>query len=550
MSAELAKRLAKWRQGSAGFFAWLADTAPRVPDDRGGFVPYAVPNAEVRDALAKAIDGRWGTVVFCWPRRHGKTLATALIIAWRFLTRPGQAIAIVANSERQSVDTAFKTVASILEKTPYSRTLIEAGAIKIGADSIDYAGLGSTIQGYPSNPSSLYGKKLSVAQVSELHAAKTDAVFQVLASSVIDTADGIVLVDSTVGPRSSPLHTLFRLAEKKQDPTLFFSYLSYRDIEDAIARGPKWIAPERLRSRAAQMLPAEFAAQHLNLWGAASNSLFPENLIASVVKSYPRNPRELAGSSAFVVGGGLDRAYSFSLHGDATVTTAILKMVPPGEDESHYYVLSSDGVPFSTEGGIKRNLTRYRQEYGMRRVAIEIVNATDIAAWSGEQDWSTETVHPTPDRQAAAFTALHQAAREERLHIHPDFRKLIGELRTFEYRLESSNGKTTPKFGAAGKKDHDDFVYSLAWAIYSLRDDELSPYVLDGIECNSVGPVVPLCVLNGGDHVPGCADACRSMTKLRQFYSEYLNKAQINPLGLVQFHRFKIKNVGAHVVRR
>lgn len=230
MSADLSKRLAKWRAGSAGFFQWLADTAPRVPDDRGGFVPYQVPNADVRDALEKAIDGRWGTVVFCWPRRHGKTLATALLIAWRFLTRPGQAIAIVANSERQSVDTAFRTVASILERTPYSRALIEAGAIRIGADSIDYTALGSSIQGYPANPASLYGKKLAIAQISELHAAKTDAVFQVLASSVIDTTDGIVLVDSTVGPRSSPLHALFRLAEKKADPTLYFSYLSYRDL--------------------------------------------------------------------------------------------------------------------------------------------------------------------------------------------------------------------------------------------------------------------------------------------------------------------------------
>jgi hypothetical protein len=550
VSTSLSKRLATWRNGSAGFFQWLVDTKPLIPDDTGRFIPYVIPNQEVRDAIVHSIDGGFGTVVFCWPRRHGKTVVAALIIAWRFLTRPGQTIAIVANSEKQSVDTAFKTVAAILQKTLYSNALVQDGAIVIGAEAISYGGLGSTITGYPSSPASLYGKKLSVAQVSELHAAKSDAVFQVLASSTIDTADGLVLVDSTVGARSSPLYALNQLAERKEDPSLFFSHLSYANIEDAIARGPKWIAPARLRSRAAQMLPAEFAAQHLNLWGAASNALFPDALIDRTVKTYPLNVREISGNAAFVVGGGLDRAYSFSLHGDATVTTAVAKLIPGGEDEPHYYVLASDGVKFSTFGGISRNLTRYRRDFGMKRVCLEVINATDIASWAAEQDFESETVHPTPDRQAAAFTALHNAASEGRLHIHPSHKKLIAELRTFEYRLESLNGKSVPKFGAAGKRDHDDFVYSLGWAIYALREDELSPYALTGINCEATGPVVQLCVLNGGDHVPACSENCRSMSQTLAFYREYSSKNKIDPLDVASFYRFKVKNEGAHVVRR
>jgi hypothetical protein len=42
---------------------------------------------------------------------------------------------------------------------------------------------------------------------------------------------------------------------------LFFSHISYRDLEDACTNAPRWMSPAALKSRAAQMLPAEFAQQ-------------------------------------------------------------------------------------------------------------------------------------------------------------------------------------------------------------------------------------------------------------------------------------------------
>jgi hypothetical protein len=77
---------AKWRKGSGGFFRFVEDVRPMVRDGRGGFVAYS-PSGQIRDAIAEALDGNYSTAVFCWPRRHGKTVAAIMIALWRFVTR-------------------------------------------------------------------------------------------------------------------------------------------------------------------------------------------------------------------------------------------------------------------------------------------------------------------------------------------------------------------------------------------------------------------------------------------------------------------------------
>ena len=540
-------RLASWRAGSAGFFKFLDDVQLQVPSANGGFEAF-IPGPREREEIAKAIDGGFSTIVFCWPRRHGKTLTSAALIVWRFLTRPTQTIAVVANSEKQSVDTLFKTIKTMVEQTAHTAALVKSGAITVGVDKIEYPSMGSTITGYAASSAALYGKKLSVAAVSELHAARDDSVFQTLASSTIDTADGWTLVDSTVGSQSSPLYALAQVAERGEDPTLFYSHISYRDLEDACANAPKWIKPERLRSRAAQMLPAEFSQQHLNLWGSASNLLFPETVIDLCRDRYALDAKAVCEGRAHAVGGGLDRAYGFSLHGDATVTTAVLKVLN-GEDE-HFYVLASDAVAFSSAAGIKKNLTRYHREFGMARAALESFNAQDIGAWAAEQPFDHEIISATSERQAASFTFLYNAASEGRLHIHHSFEKLLGEMKTFEYELTSQGAKgTVPRFGHA-KGCHDDHLYSLAWAVYALRECELNPYEIRGIHCHAVGPAPSMCVLNGGELVPMCAAECRSMLTAQRLYEQYQGKAGCALMAFPDFFAAKVTNTGTKVMRR
>ena len=542
-----------WKQdGAEGFLQFIADVQPNVTGPKGKPVPFelrAREIQEIRSALDGTAAGRYRTVVFCWPRRHGKTVASALIILWRFLTRGGQNIAIVANSQKQTIDTAFKTIRDLILATPYCAALVSNGAVQIQGDKITYAALKNTIQGYTSNAAALYGKKLSIAQVSELHAATSDDAYQVLASCTVDSDDGLTLVDSTVGARSSPLFNLYSIAQDKRDPTLYYSHIFYRDLEDACRNNPPWITADAIRSRAAQMLPAEFAQQHLNLWQSGSNALFPPAILDQCVEVYPLSIEGVADSAAFRVGGGLDRAVGFSLHGDATVTTCLIKVLR-GEDE-HFFVLDSSAVAFSSANGIKKAFQTYQRQFALSRVAIESYNSQDIAAWCATQDFDHEVVHPTAERQASAFVALYNAAKEGRLHIHPKFEKLIKELSTFEYRIVNDGDRraTMPRFeGARGCKD--DFVYSLVWSLYSLREQELSAYELNGIHCRaSHVTTARLCALNGGEMLPPCADTCRSARTARQLYRSYAGR-NILPMPFHEFMRTTVKNLGAHTMPR
>lgn len=544
-------KVATWRHGSAGFFQWLEDVKPLVPSAKGGYEVYE-PGPLERLEIIKAIDGDFRTVVFCWPRRHGKTLVAALIIVWRFTTRKTQTIGIIANSEKQIVDTAFKTVASILRKTDYTAALIKSGSIIISdTGTIQYPALDNTIKGYSNNPAALYGKKLTIAQVSELHAAANDQSYQVVASSTIDTDDGLVLIDSTVGPRSSPLFMLYSIAERGDDDTLFFSHIQYKDLNDAMDNAPHWIKPEALKSRAAQMLPQEFAQQHLNQWTSGHSSLFPPDVLDKCRDKYRLDPKSIAGNAAYIVGAGLDRAYGFSVHGDNTVTTAVLKTLI-GEDD-HYYVLASDKISFSSAAGIRKAFTRYKKDFDLSRAAIESYNSQDIAAWCGDQSFEHELIHPTADKQANSFTALFNAAAEGRLHIHPSFDKLLAEMEVIEYQIVNNStgkgGQQAPRFGAP-KGCHDDFVYSLAWAVYSLRGVELNPYEINGIHCHGTGPAVRLCLLNDGEMVPPCGETCRSMIRAHGLYKSYLCRGNTSPLSFDEFIPAKLKNVGSHTLPR
>jgi len=552
----LAASIASWRDGSEGFFRFLADVQPRVPSGTGGFVPFD-PGPRERAEIAKALDGDGVSVgIFCWPRRHGKTLTSAMILVWRCLTRPSENIAVVANSERQVVDTAFRTIKQAFEQTPLLKKLVAAGTVKVGADRIELPSTGSVIQAFSSNPSALWGKKLSAAQISEIHSAKDggDGVFEALAGSLLDTAGSLLLIDSTVAPKSSKLWELYRAATHETDPdaSIAFSHIQYADLEDACANGPAWIAPAKLRSLARQMFPTKFALLHLNRWGDAANLLFPAAVLDPCVVEYPIDLRALAAGSASIVGGGLDRAFGGTVKGDKTATACVAKIAV--DDEEHIYVLDADSVPFSRMGGIKSRFDGYHSKFGMKRLVLESYGAQDVADWASTRPFSagTEVIHPSRPAKYAAFLALYQAVAEGRLHISPKFKELIAELRAFEVHEDgkaTSGATTVPKFSHP-RGGHDDFVHALVWAVYSLRSVTLNPYEIAGVNCTGIGASIVHCALNGGDHVPPCADACRSMAEARHLHAAYLARSPLVPLDLAPFIASKLRNTGAHTLPR
>jgi hypothetical protein len=535
----------RWRGGFDGFRAFLEDVRPLVPLADGSWGPLELEAWQQED-LAAALDGGYRTVIFLWPRRHGKTLVAALLILWRFVSRESQTICLVSNSANQSVGACFRLVAGIVRHTPRMLALI--GAKNLQAERILFPSLDSIIEALPSNPAALIGRKVSVAQVSELHAARSADIFDAMASSTGDSAEGLVLVDSTVGSRSGVLYRLTGLVERGEDAATFVSYQSYADLADALERSPAWISRPWLTSRARQMLPGEFARYHLNLWSSGSNALFAESDLAAAVVDLPHPLpldalRAYANGRKFLVAGGLDRAYGFSLHGDQTITTIVAK-IATDDGECEYVVLDQRRIMFSSAAGIKTAFHEAHERYGLTNVCVESFNAQDIWTHLLERQIPAELIHATNTNQIPAFTALHRVVAERRLRIPKELDALIAEMRVFEYDTETA---ATPRFGAAGSF-HDDRVYSLAWAIHALREHELAAYELGAVVCDAPDHLQPLCYLFDGPHVMPCADRCPTHREVAEMYARYRERA-VSELSLIDFFRSKVKSAGFRVRR-
>lgn len=547
---------ASWQLGSAGFFRFLEDVQPRVRDGKNGFTPY-MPDGEIRDAIAQAIDGDYSTVIFCWPRRHGKTMAAVMIALWRFVTRRAENIGIIANSEKQAIDTAFKALQDAFRQTPFLKGLVDHGEVKVNADRIEAPELANVIQAFTASPTALWGRKLTFAQISELHAATSEKALEAIQGSLLDSANSLLCIDSTVGPTSSPLFGLFNTA-KNEDSGVYFSHISYKDLDEALALSPAWVDRRKLKNLATTMLPQQFALMHLNRWGDASSGLFsPEVITRCQEERYSLDPQSITSGSPFVVGGGLDRAFGLSRHGDSTVTACLLKVMR--DDEEHFYLLASDEVFLSRLGGIRGNFARYAKDFAMSRLGIESYNSQDVRDWATAQPGfgeHTEVIHPGRANKAAVFTAIYAAAAEGRLHIASHFKELLSEMATFEVVYDNtSDGRgqvreSVPKFSHA-RGAHDDHLHALAWAFHSLREITLNPYELDGVHCYGAGPAVSLCALNGGSVIPfGCAEQCRSMREAMHLHALYMGRKPVNPLSADEFIASRVKNVGVHTLPR
>lgn len=543
-------QVAAWRDGWRGFLKWLEDTQPRIPSASGGFSvfkPERFQLAFIRQALQRNADGTWkyGTIAVSMPRRHSKTVLCALLCLWRMTTQQGENIVVLANSERQASTIGFGLCRKIVLQTP--ALLQQVGRCNVQQFKIEVPALGNTMRTVSGNVSALYGEKISVGWVSEIHAALSDEGMQILASSLGDSLNSWLLIDSTVDGVGGPLHRLEQLQESGDDPTVYVHRIEYADLAEALEKSPPWIRRDWLKSRAAQLVPAQFASQHLNQRQGGDQNLFSPAAIESCKDRLPHpfTPEDLkavAQGKTFITGGGLDRAYGFSIHGDSTIWTSVAKVASadPGE-ESHYYVLNQQKILGSLGTLIKKAIQADYDLYKLNNICIEAYNAQDISTWAIERGIPTEIIHATNSWQTPAFTALHRVVAEGRLHFSDTLDDLAREMGTFLYELK--NGQ--PRFGS--DKFRDDRVYSLCWAIHSLRQQELSSFTLDNIVCNSRSGHASACYLRGGDLILHCSNSCPSHIQVQQMFNQYRHGNVESEISLPGFFSNLVTVDGVHI---
>lgn len=470
-----------------------------------------------RDAETQRNLHAYLTAVISWPRRHGKTSCAALYDIYRCDVFKNQLVLMVSNSAEQTESTAFQSAVDVVTHSPHLQEKIKSGALVVLKNEIVWQDTGSRIQSIPTSEASAYGRGVSVAHVTEACKARDDSLYQVLASSTGDTWNGIVIVDSNVGDESNIVWQLIELARTGDDPTIGVSHISYQDIAECLSRNlTPWLSEAWLKSRQAQMLPGEFKRNHLNLPSSGASRLFTDEQIVRIFDgdlAAPVAPQVFRSQitlrhvpNTTVLGGGLDRALSFSRSGDRTIWTCVAKgLLKPellteeqrrerpvlnefgaleGYDEPdafEYVVLEQDEIKWGLAGSIKRAIEHCNKSFGCRlaNIGLEVYQSNDIHLWCADHNIVSEVIHASRPVQFSMFSQLYQIAEAGRLRGGTNLDLLRAELKNFEIDESTDppsfgGKKRTATVEVNGKdtklKVKDDSVYSLALAIYSLRE--------------------------------------------------------------------------------
>lgn len=548
----LKDKIHTWRNGADGFLQWVADVKPRILTGRNKwevFTPAPFQEQMIREALQIDSDGQWryGTVVICWPRRHSKTTMAALIAIWRFSLWPNENIVAVANTENQIISTGFKQVHGIISNTPFLRQQI--GEKNIQKTRIDYPALQSSIRTVTTNIASLYGEKISVGWVTEIHAAPSTEPMEILLSSLADTQNSLMLIDSTTDGIGGPLHDIDLKKAAGSLETTYVNRVEYRDFEDAAANSPLWINRTRLKEQYEKLPPLAWASQHLNQRKASSSNLFRVEDIEKCMDAGLPHPitmqdlQRITAGKTFVCGAGYDRASTGSLHADNTIWSVVAKVAEPDSDP-HYYILHEADIFASLGFVTKKTILSDHKQYKLVNATLEHYSTQDLSVWAADQGIPHEVVYPTSQAQQPAFLNLHQIVKEGRLHFSDKLQDLKREMEVFPYEIK--NG--VYRFGKS-KKHHDDRVFALCWAIHSLRQEELAAYTLNSIVCTSKSRHAGLCYLRNGDLILPCSSSCLSHRQTQAMFNSHTARNVDSDLTLPEFFNRLVVVKGARVYR-
>lgn len=506
------------------FVAWVEASCWNLGKDNH-WAPFRFTNwqrEEWRNLLAIKPDGTLDalTWMLCWPRRHGKSQVAGFYDIKRCLDYNDQLVVICANSADQSEETVFKLITDTLLNSPPLKRLVDADKIILGAKDVFFTATGSRILCIPHSEASAYGKAIHVAHNTELCKARTDAVYQVLASSTGDKWCGVVICDSNVGDESNAVVRLLGLAGVRflagaiergppEDPSIRASYVGYDSIDDAVAGGPPWIARTWLESRRLQMTAGEFRRNHLNIPSSGAEVCFPLALvqraacdeIPAIVGMAELNAiRDRYHNRALHIGGGLDRATGLSAKSDRTIWTVvgagccpdlIGKTMPLFDDAGNpvaevpadpweYVVLRQFEVPLSMDKPIKDAIERDRKVFGrFTKITLESYQARDIYDWCCNKGFDAEIVSMTWQAKAQLVRMMLELLATDRLRFSAANVLLYYELLNYREDLSSATPsyegpkRTIRAAGPDGDADltiKDDALESAMWAIWGLRN--------------------------------------------------------------------------------
>lgn len=517
--------LARWNEpGAAGFFNWLADVKPRVLTDKSAYQPIELlpwQDSFLREALepGSTTPFRYKYVLHVTPRRHSKSTCFALVVLWLFTSRQNLNIQVLGNAGEHSEKVQMRPLRGIIRNTPALRAMI--GESDIQKAQILNPHMGNTIQTSNTSMSLAFGDKLACLWVSDFHACPDYGVFEAMQASLLDTEGSICLIDANTDATDGRVHLWEKQAAT--DPGIFCRRIEYATLDQYLAEAPAWIPRDDVKRLQATTLPSAFERDILGKRTAATNSLFPPELIASCVRDEMPVPfpverlPELTGGRKYVIGGGLDRSKKL-FGGDNSVWTTTLKVSSPNSLEPEYYILNQHVFPSNNARFIKKAILADHERYNLDAVTLENYEVADLKPWVDDQGIACEILSATNTNQNVSFVELYRIAKEGRLHFSRELVTLQSEMGTFVYE-ELRDGNY--RFGHSQQKFHDDCVYSTNWSVFATRAAVLSVYALKRIVCTNMRPTRGLCFLMGGEMELLCKENCRTYHEVKEMHQNY-----------------------------
>lgn len=218
--------------------------------------------------------------------------------------------------------------------------------------------LQSRVQFAASNLSTVFGDRLNLIWISDLHAQADLAPFNAQQASLLDSEGSLCLIDANVDDEGGPVHAL--QLEADHDPSILSHHTSYRDFDHYEKEAPPWIDRPKARRLQKTLLPVEFDRDILGKRSAKKNALFTIRIIKQYRDSYKIPVQDVAAlinGRAVKIGAGLDRAKSLIAgpRGDFTVWSVVAKVARP-EGEPEFYLLNQVNFPINSAKIIKRQI--------------------------------------------------------------------------------------------------------------------------------------------------------------------------------------------------
>lgn len=540
--------------GIKGFELWLGDVKPQILHSDGRYRPVILTPRQssfIKKIYETDVVGNFkhSLALNIQPRRHGKSITYALVLLHLFCSRENFTIQLCGNTEGHSRRVQYNTLSKIIRNTPPIRALIPEKNITLSEISLPKQG--NVIQAMSgANTAAAFGDRLNLIWVSDFHAAVSQDYFNALQAALLDSEGSLCLIDSNVDPVDGHVHQLQQEIESCDDPSMFCQHVFYKDFAEFEKKAPSWINRQKAARIFRTTLPSEARRDILSLRSDALNALFTNEIIQLCKSDYQIPVTDLKGLTngrAYKVGAGLDRAKSIfggMTGNDNTVLTVICKVAKPN-GEPEIFVIDQQVIIPNTSRGVKKAILKAHQRYQLDNITLENYEVADLAPWLDDQKIPYELMSAHEVAQTISFTTFFQIAKEGRFFFPATLNGLESEMRTFSYKLKSNNKYN---FGHAQQKFKDDRVYSANWAIFSLRQQILAPYVLKSIQCLNKSNRRNFCFLFGGDHIlPGCSPQCFAFEEVEEMFKKFKAYQFDSEATIQEFYQTNVRLEGARI---